>query len=90
MLHVLAYANLSYMWTRLMFYLGPFVLFIAAVRAGLMVFRLDYYQANIVWECNHGGALYNATIANITSYDSSYNVSAAETSTSTLPTGFCR
>ncbi|ORY38063.1 hypothetical protein BCR35DRAFT_311533 [Leucosporidium creatinivorum] len=87
-LSIIAYSNSSYMWTRLLFFLGPFVLFLGVVRAGFAIFRLNYYQGNVVWECNHGGQLYNATLANITSYDPSYNVTA-DGSTSTIPTGFC-
>ncbi|KAM0746259.1 hypothetical protein T439DRAFT_319262 [Meredithblackwellia eburnea MCA 4105] len=80
----IAYSNRSYMWTRVLFYLGPFVLFLCAVRAGLMIFRLNYYQANVIWECNHGGQLYNSTLAGNSSYSG-----AGDSSNGTIPTGFC-
>ncbi|GAA5860464.1 hypothetical protein JCM8547_000310 [Rhodosporidiobolus lusitaniae] len=80
---LLAFANSSYMLTRLLFFVMPFVLFISAVRAGIMSFRLNYYQSNVIWECNHGGQLYNATLANDTSYD------ASDYSGDAIPTGFC-
>ncbi|GAA6041979.1 hypothetical protein JCM8097_009128 [Rhodosporidiobolus ruineniae] len=80
---LLAFANSSYMLTRLLFILSPAVLVIAAVRAGIMIWRLDYYQFNIIWECNHGGRLYNASLVNDTSYaDGTYTGD-------TIPTGFC-
>ncbi|GAA5954145.1 hypothetical protein JCM10213_005391 [Rhodosporidiobolus nylandii] len=80
---LLGFANSSYMWTRLLFFLMPFVLVISAIRAGIMIWRLDYYQGNIVWECNHGGQVYNATLANDTSYD------ASNYSGNSIPSGFC-
>ncbi|GAA5823431.1 hypothetical protein JCM11251_000631 [Rhodosporidiobolus azoricus] len=69
--------------TRLLFFVMPFVLLISAIRAGIMIFRLDYYQSNVIWECNHGGQLYNATLANSTTYDPSTYTG------DTLPSGFC-
>lgn len=81
---VIALINGSYMWSRVLFLLGPFVLFLCAVRCGLMLFRLDYYQANVIWECAHGGQLYNATIANSTVLSANYT-----STTGTIPTGFC-
>ncbi|GAA5970631.1 hypothetical protein JCM11641_007376 [Rhodosporidiobolus odoratus] len=80
---LLGFANSSYMWTRLLFVLMPFVLFISAVRAGIMIWRLDYYQSNIIWECNHGGQLYNESTANNNTYDASTYTG------DTIPTGFC-
>lgn len=41
---LIAYSNSSYMWTRLLFFLGPFVLFLGAVRAGFAIFRLNYCE----------------------------------------------
>jgi len=77
----------SYMWTRVLFMIGPFVLVLCSVRAGLMIFRLNYYQSNVIWECNHGGVLWNATIAN----SSQYVIETYENSTTVgnIPTGFC-
>ncbi|GAA5908650.1 hypothetical protein JCM6882_003705 [Rhodosporidiobolus microsporus] len=80
---LLAFANHSYMLTRLLFFVMPFVLVISAIRAGIMIFRLDYYQSNVIWECNHGGQLYNETLANSTTYDPSTYTG------DTLPSGFC-
>ncbi|GAA6016167.1 hypothetical protein JCM10207_004469, partial [Rhodosporidiobolus poonsookiae] len=81
---LIAFANSSYMLTRLIFFLSPFVLLVSAIRAGIMIFRLDYcYQSNVIWECNHGGQVYNETLANDPTYDwTSY-------SGDTLPSGFC-
>ena len=39
-------------------------------------------QANVIWECNHGGQLYNETLAAIPDYQGD--------GTSAIPTGFCR
>ncbi|BGP07238.1 hypothetical protein OF846_002432 [Rhodotorula toruloides] len=79
---LLAFANRSVIWTSALQFLLPFVLFVSAIRAGIMIFRLDYYQSNVIWECNHGGILWNATIANSTNIP-------ANTSARTLPSGFC-
>ncbi|GAA5843656.1 hypothetical protein JCM3766R1_007199 [Sporobolomyces carnicolor] len=83
LLSVIAYANSSYMWTRLMFFIMPLVFVVSIARAGIMVFRLDYYQANVIWECNHGGQVYNETLAAIPDYQGN------GTSSTTIPTGFC-
>lgn len=85
LVNVMGMSNNSYMWTRLIFYLGPFILFISSVRVGLMLFRLDYYQSNIIWECNHGGQLYNATLATNPAW--TYNSTAPVVQS--LPSGFC-
>ncbi|GAA6024179.1 hypothetical protein JCM11491_006671 [Sporobolomyces phaffii] len=83
LLSVIAYANSSYMWTRLLFFIMPLVFIVSIARAGIMIFRLDYYQANIIWECNHGGQVYNATLAAIPDYNGN------GTGSTTIPTGFC-
>ncbi|GEM08351.1 hypothetical protein Rt10032_c05g2368 [Rhodotorula toruloides] len=69
-------------WTSALQFLLPFLLFVSAVRAGIMIFRLDYYQSNVTWECNHGGTLWNVTIANSTNIPTN-------TSDRTLPSSFC-
>ncbi|BGP39219.1 hypothetical protein JCM10449v2_003157 [Rhodotorula kratochvilovae] len=79
----LAFANRSRLWTSALCFLMPFVVVVSIARAGIMVFRLDYYQERVIWECNHGGQLYNATLANDTSY------SSANYTGDTIPTGFC-
>lgn len=45
-------------------------------------------QDEIVWQCNNGGTLYNATIANLTATDASY-IAATDTGTK-IPSQFCR
>ncbi|GAA6058832.1 hypothetical protein JCM10212_002776 [Sporobolomyces blumeae] len=78
---VIAFANSSYMWTRLLSFLLPIVFIISIARAGIMIFRLDYYQSNVIWECNHGGQIYNERLAAVPDY--------AGNGTSAIPTGFC-
>ncbi|TNY18059.1 hypothetical protein DMC30DRAFT_419216, partial [Rhodotorula diobovata] len=80
---LLAFANRSRLWTSALCAILPFVIVVAIVRAGLMIFRLDYYQERVVWECNHGGQLYNETLANDASY------SAANYTGDTIPSGLC-
>ncbi|GAA5844841.1 hypothetical protein JCM5353_006404 [Sporobolomyces roseus] len=80
-LSLIAYSNSSYMWTRLLFFLMPLVFIVSIARAGIMIFRLDYYQANVIWECNHGGQLYNETLAAIPDYQGD--------GTSAIPSGLC-
>jgi len=86
-LFIIALSNNSYMWARVVFFVSPFVLVLSAVRSGLMIFRLNYYQSDIVWECNHGGVLWNATIAN--SSQSVIDAYANSTVLGTIPSGFC-
>ncbi|GAA5904662.1 uncharacterized protein JCM6883_003860 [Sporobolomyces salmoneus] len=82
LLSMIAYANSSYMWTRLLFFIMPLVFIVSIARAGLMIFRLDYYQANVIWECNHGGEIWTAEKAAIPNY-------IANSSSTSIPTGFC-
>jgi len=81
---LIAISNKSLVWARVVAYLSPFVLIIVAVRAGLMVFRLDYYQSYIIWECDHGGQQYLPSAM----ADPTYNYQTA-TNALYMPSGFC-
>ncbi|GAA5861255.1 hypothetical protein JCM3774_002243 [Rhodotorula dairenensis] len=63
LLLIAAFTNYSIIWTSALAFMLPFVTVISIVRAGLMVFRLDHFEENVVWECSHNRMLYNATIA---------------------------
>ncbi|GAA5987133.1 hypothetical protein JCM10908_001040 [Rhodotorula pacifica] len=75
LLLIVAFTNYSIIWTSALAFMLPFVSVISIVRAGLMIFRLDSFEENVVWECNNNRMLYNATIAAdpvlLASYDSS-------------------
>jgi len=73
---LVAISNRSYMWTRVVCYLSPFVVVIVAIRAGFMIFRLNYYQSNIIWECNHGGQQW-------------YPNQVTSATSISMPSGFC-
>jgi hypothetical protein len=77
-INILALSNRSYIWTRVCKFLWPFIIVICAIRAILMVVELNRGKDKIIWECNHGGQLWDE--------------SAANTSNSTegsMPIGFC-
>jgi len=57
-LMVIAFSNKNYMWTRVCFRLYPIIVFLGAVRAGIMAWELDNFKSNIVWECQNGGLLW--------------------------------
>ncbi|GAA5952448.1 hypothetical protein JCM8115_003604 [Rhodotorula mucilaginosa] len=62
LLLIAAFTNYSIIWTSALAYMLPFVTVISIIRAGLMVFRLDSFEENVVWECNNDRMLYNATV----------------------------
>lgn len=67
----------------------PFSPFIPLIRRLLHKHYLSYpnlAQADILWECNHGGQMYNATLAN----DPTWVYNPSTVVASTLPSGFCR
>ncbi|BGP54966.1 hypothetical protein JCM8202v2_002554 [Rhodotorula sphaerocarpa] len=75
LLLIIAFTNYSYVFTSALTFLLPFVCLISIVRAGVMIFRLNSFQDNVVWECGHDRLLYNATVASdpglLLSYDAS-------------------
>ncbi|EPQ29144.1 uncharacterized protein PFL1_03431 [Pseudozyma flocculosa PF-1] len=75
-INIIGLSNSSYMFTRLCFFLWPFILIVVAVRAGLMIFQLDRQQSKIIWECNNGGQAWGTP-------------QEGTTSTATMPSGFC-
>jgi hypothetical protein len=70
-----ALSNKSYIYTRVCKFLWPILIVVSAVRCIIMIVELDRGQNKIQWECNNGGALYNA--------------STTDTTTGNLPTAFC-
>jgi len=60
-INMLAFANRSYVWTRVCHFLWPFAIVICGVRAIIMIVQLGRYKPNIVWECENGGQLWNTT-----------------------------
>ncbi|KIP11702.1 hypothetical protein PHLGIDRAFT_21438 [Phlebiopsis gigantea 11061_1 CR5-6] len=76
---IFALGNRSYVWTRAVKFLWPFVIVISGVRAILMIVELQRGKDNIQWECDNGGVLW--TDADSTSTDA--------TDSGTLPAGFC-
>ncbi|THH02322.1 hypothetical protein EW026_g510 [Hermanssonia centrifuga] len=74
---LLALANRSYIWTRVCKFIWPFVLFISAVRAIIMIVELERGKDKIQWECDNGGQLWTA------SAEAGYGGST------TFPSGFC-
>ena len=77
-INVIALSNTSYMFTRVCFYLWPFILIIVAVRDAIMLFQLNRQQHKVVWECNNGGQLWGASV------EAGYG-----TNESSMPSGIC-
>lgn len=72
-----ALGNSSYIWTRVVKFLWPFVIIICAVRAIIMIVELQRGKDNIQWECANGGQLWTA------SAEAGYGGSTS------IPSGFC-
>ncbi|KAH8916451.1 hypothetical protein BT69DRAFT_1250199 [Atractiella rhizophila] len=77
-------SNNSLLWLRFSFYLWPFVIVVNSVRAGLMVWRVNYYQGRVIWECNHGGVKWTQA-----AQDAAANNTLSDNGQSTLPSSFC-
>ncbi|KIK07321.1 hypothetical protein K443DRAFT_673580 [Laccaria amethystina LaAM-08-1] len=78
-LTMFALSNRSYIWTRVVKFLWPFIIVICAIRAIIMIVQLQRNQDKITWECNNGGQLWSdAAVAE-----------SQTTSTGSLPSTFC-
>jgi len=75
-INCLALSNKSYIWTRVLKFLWPFIVVISAVRCILMIVELDRGAAHIQWECDNGGVAY-------------VSGSGDNNASGTLPSGFC-
>jgi len=60
-INVITLSNRSYTWSRVCFFLWPFIIVVVAVRAILMIWELNRGQSNIIWECQNGGQLWGAS-----------------------------
>jgi len=74
---IFALANRSYVWTRAVKFLWPFVIVISAVRTIIMIVELQRGKDKIQWECANGGQLWTA------SAEAGYGGSTS------FPSGFC-
>lgn len=74
---VFALGNRSYIWTRVVKFLWPFIIVICAVRAIIMIVELQRGKDKIEWECDNGGQLWT------TSAEAGYGGSTS------FPSGFC-
>ncbi|KAG9290031.1 hypothetical protein G9A89_010337 [Geosiphon pyriformis] len=91
----IAFSNRSYLFTKLMFRLYPFILVLGAVRAVLMAWELDEWKYRIVGECESGGYKWISDSTNTTwtpSLDHTIVTSTGtfSTNSTTLPTVFCK
>jgi len=77
-LSMLALSNRSYIWTRVCKFLWPFVIVICAVRATIMIVRLQQGKSKIQWECDNGGQLWPQSPAAVSS-----------STINSMPSGFC-
>jgi len=55
---IFALSNRSFVWTRVVNFLWPFLIVISAIRAIAMIVELQYGKDNLAWECNNGGQLW--------------------------------
>jgi len=77
----IAHSQNSLLWLRVLFGVQPVTLLLSIVRAGVMIARQKYTEADLSWECAHRGQPYNATIASW-DYVPDYNGT-------TIPSAFC-
>jgi len=75
-LSAIALSNRSYLWTKVVTFIWPFIIVIAAIRAIIMIVRLQQGKAKIQWECDNGGQLWDST-------------TTAANTTVQIPSGFC-
>lgn len=75
-LTMFALSNRSYIWTRVVKFLWPFIIVICAIRAIIMIVQLQRNQDKITWECNNGGQQWGLA-------------GSQTTSTGSLPSTFC-
>jgi len=76
---IFALSNRSYIWTRVVKFLWPFVIVISAIRAIAMIVELQYGKDKLAWECNNGGQLWPANLASL----------GPSTTATAIPTTFC-
>jgi len=62
-INIITLSNRSYIWSRVCFFLWPFIIVICGVRAIFMIWELNRGKSNIVWECQNGGQLWGASAA---------------------------
>jgi len=72
-----ALSNRSYIWSRCVGFMWPFLILACSIRAIFMIWELYRGRNNIVWECENGGELWPG------SAESGYGNSAS------FPGGFC-
>lgn len=75
-INVLALSNRSYIWTRVCKFLWPFIIVICAIRAILMIVQLNRGKDKIIWECTHGGQIWEES-------------AVKADNSGTMPVGFC-
>jgi len=81
-LAAIGFSNTSYFIVRISFLLLPLLLVLTAVRAGFMIFNLNYRKDRLEWECDNFGQQWNSTNFNVTYTE--------DTTTGTLmPNKFC-
>ncbi|KAI0348163.1 hypothetical protein BDW22DRAFT_1350323 [Trametopsis cervina] len=73
---IFALGNRSYIWTRAVKFLWPFVIILTAIRDIVMIVELQRGKDKIQWECDNGGQIWSDS-------------SVAASTTTTLPSGFC-
>lgn len=76
---VLGFSNRSFMITKLLFRIYPFIVFVGAVRAGLMSWALQNWQSRIVRECELGGSKWESNTNGTDTYSNEQG----------MPSGFC-
>jgi len=76
---IFALSNRSYVWTRAVKFLWPFVIVISAIRAIAMIVELQYGKDNLAWECNNGGQLWPPNLVAV----------GPSTMAATIPSIFC-
>ncbi|KAJ7733578.1 hypothetical protein DFH07DRAFT_845548 [Mycena maculata] len=74
---MIALSTRSYVFSRAMQFVWPFMIVITAIRAILMVVELNRGRSKIEWECDNDGQLWPASVA--ANYSNSYS----------FPTEFC-
>jgi len=62
-INIVTLSNRSYIWSRVCFFLWPFIIIACGIRAIFMIWELNRQQDKIIWECQNGGQLYGSSAA---------------------------
>jgi len=86
LLAAIAISNRSYLFSKLVLYIYPFILFLGAIRGGLLAWELRNWEYRIYGECQNDG---HQWLTDYTNADGTVGSTYAYNTTETIPTQTC-